>query len=230
MPGMNVLDVGCGSGASALPAAERVGPQGQVLGVDLAERLLAIARGKAERSGLGNVRFETGDMTSLGFPDGRFDAVICVFAIFFVPDMARQVGELWRMVRPGGHLAITTWGPRVLEPGATAWWDAVEEVRPDLVARASPWDRITEPEAVRGLLRDGGIADAEIVAEAGRQPLRSPEDWWTIVLGSGFRWTVEQLGPEMAERVRAANLARIRADNIAAIETNAVYAIARKSS
>jgi hypothetical protein len=144
--------------------------------------------------------------------------------------MARQVGELWRMVRPGGHLAITTWGPRVLEPGATAWWAAVEEVRPDLVARTSPWDRITEPEAVRGLLRDGGIADAEIVAEAGRQLLRSPEDWWTIVLGSGFRWTVEQLGPEMAERVRAANLARIRADNIAAIETNAVYAIARKSS
>jgi ubiquinone/menaquinone biosynthesis C-methylase UbiE len=227
-PGLNVLDVGCGSGASALPAAERVGLQGQVLGVDLAERLLAIARDKAESRGLGNIRFDTGDMTNLGFPDGHFDAVICVFAIFFVPDMARQVGELWRIVRPGGHLAITTWGPRVLEPGASAWWDAVEEVRPDLVARTSPWDRITEPEAVRGLLRDGGIADAEIVAEAGRQPLRSPEDWWTIVLGSGFRWTVEQLGPEAAERVRAANLARIRADNITAVETNAIYAIARK--
>ena len=48
------------------------------------------------------------------------------------------------------------------------------------------------------------------------------------MLGSGFRRTVEQLGPEMAERVRIANLARIRADNIIAVETNAIYAIARK--
>ena len=227
-PGMSVLDVGCGAGASALPAAERVGPQGRVLGIDLAERLLATARHKAESRGLDNVRFDVGDMANLGFPDGRFDAVVCVFAIFFVPDMAGQLRELWRMVRPGGRLAITTWGPRVLEPAASAWWDAVGEVRPELVARTSPWDRITEPEAVRGLLRDGGIADAEVVAEAGQQALRSPEDWWTIVLGSGFRWTVEQLGAKTAERVRAVNLARIRADDMTAVETNAIYAIARK--
>ena len=89
---MNVLDIGCSSGASARPAAERVGPQGHVLGVDLAERLLAIARDKAARRGLDNSRFETGDMTNLGFSDGRFDAVIYVFAIFFVPDLTRQVG------------------------------------------------------------------------------------------------------------------------------------------
>jgi len=223
-----VLDVGCGTGASALPAAERVGPQGRVIGVDLAERLLAIARHKAESRGLNNVRFEIGDMASLGYPDGHFDAVVCVFAIFFVSDMAVQLRELWRMVRPGGRLAITTWGPLVLEPGASAWWDAVEEVRPDLVARTSPWDRITGPDAVRGLLRDGGIADAEVVAEAGQQLLSAVEDWSIIVLGSGFRWTVEQLAPEAAERVRRANLARIRAANITALETNAIYAIARK--
>src|SRR5258708_20253150 len=94
MPGMNVLDVGCGSGASALPAAERVGPKGQVLGVDLAERLLAIARGKAERSGLGNVRFETGDLTSLGFPDGHFDLFICFLAIFFIPPLAPPLAQI----------------------------------------------------------------------------------------------------------------------------------------
>jgi SAM-dependent methyltransferase len=167
-------------------------------------------------------------MTSLGFPDAQFDAVICVFAIFFVPDMARQVAELWRIVRPGGKLAITTWGPRVLEPGASAWWDAVEHVRPDLVARTSPWDRITEPDAVRALLREGGVAAARVTPEASQQPLRSPEDWWTIVLGSGFRWTVEQLGPDLTEKVRAASIARLRADNVTGVETNAIYAIAMK--
>src|SRR5262249_35189199 len=123
--GALVLDVGCGSGASALPAAERVGPAGRVIGVDLAERLLRLAGEKARTRGLGNVEFRCDDMTALGFEDGHFDAVVCVFAIFFVPDMERQVAELWRMVRPGGRLAITTWGPRMFEPGSSAWWAAV---------------------------------------------------------------------------------------------------------
>lgn len=228
--GATVLDVGCGTGASALPAAEKVGPQGRVIGVDLAERLLEIARQKAEVHGLANLQFETGDMECLGYPDDHFDAVVSVFSIFFVPDMARQVRELWRMVRPGGWLAITTWGPRMFEPGTSAWWSAVKEVRPDLFSTVSPWERITEPQAVRDLLQEAGIVDVEIVAEDGRQKLRSADDWWTIVLGSGFRWTVEQLGPDAAERVRSANLAQIRRSNIEAIETNAIFAAARKSA
>ncbi|HKX08880.1 MAG TPA: methyltransferase domain-containing protein [Stellaceae bacterium] len=225
-PGATVLDVGCGTGASALPAAQRVGPGGRVIGVDLAERLLAIARQKAAAQGLANAEFRTGDMERLGYPDGHFDAVVSVFSIFFVPDMVRQARELWRMVRPGGSLAITTWGPRMFEPGTTHWWDAVRAVRPDLVPAVSPWARITEPPAVRDLMREAGIADVEVVAEVSTQRLRSPEDWWAVVLGSGFRWTVDQLGPEAADRVRKANLAHMR--GIDAVETNAIYATARK--
>ncbi|HKF73925.1 MAG TPA: methyltransferase domain-containing protein [Stellaceae bacterium] len=227
-PDATVLDVGCGTGASALPAAEQVGARGRVIGVDLADRLLAIARQKAERLDLANVEFRTGDMERLGYPDGRFDAVVSVFSIFFVEDMVKQLRELWRMVRPGGQLAITTWGPRMFEPGTTHWWNAVCDARPDLVPAVSPWARITEPQAVRDLLREAGISDATVTARDGRQTLRSPEDWWTIVLGSGFRWTVEQLGPEAAERVRTANLAHMR--GIGAIETNAIYATARKAA
>jgi ubiquinone/menaquinone biosynthesis C-methylase UbiE len=228
--GATVLDVGCGTGASALPAAEKIGPRGRVIGVDLAENLLAIARQKAASRGLANLQFKTGDMGRLGYPDGHFDAVVSVFSIFFVPDMAAQARELWRMVRPGGTLAITTWGPRVLEPGTTAWWSAVEEVRPDLVNTVSPWDRITEPAALRALLRDAGIAGVEIVTEEGYQTLRSPEDWWAIVLGTGFRWTVEQMGREAAEQVRSATLAQLRRGAVDAVETNALFATARKSA
>jgi hypothetical protein len=104
----------------------------------------------------------------------------------------------------------------------------VRDLRPDLVPDVSPWSRITEPQAVRDLLREAGIVDVDVVAEAGHQNLRSPDDWWTIVLGSGFRWTVEQLGPEAAEQVRSANLAEMRRNRIDAVETNAIYATARK--
>jgi SAM-dependent methyltransferase len=65
-----------------------------------------------------------------------FDIVICVFGIFFLPDMAAAVAELWRLVRPGGALAVTVWGPRFLEPATTAFWDAVGAERPDQARRS----------------------------------------------------------------------------------------------
>ena len=227
--GATVLDVGCGSGASALPAALAVGPDGRVVGVDLAERLLALARAKAARRNLGNVEFRSGDMERLEFPDGSFDAVVCVFAIFFVPDMARQVRALWRLVRPGGRLAITTWGPRMWEPASSAWWAAVKQVRPDLVPAVNPWERITTPPPLRQLLTEGGVGEADIVAESGEQALRSPEDWWSIVLGSGYRWTVEQMDADAAARVRSATLATLREQAVTSFETNVLYAVARKA-
>jgi hypothetical protein len=138
------------------------------------------------------------------------------------------VAELWRLVRPGGRLAITTWGPRMFEPGSSAWWTAVKQFRPDLLRAVNPWERIMTADAMRRLLTASGIPEAEIVAEDGRQPLRSPEDWWSVVLGSGYRWTVDQMDDETIERVRAANLAPLRQNGVTSIETNVIYAVARK--
>lgn len=226
--GARVLDAGCGSGASAVPAAEQVGPAGRVIGVDLAEGLLRLAETKARDRGLRNMEFRCADMSALPFEDGQFDAVFCVFAIFFVPDMEAQVAELWRLVRPGGRLAVTTWGPRFLEPASTLWWESVARERPDLQRSFSPWERINEPPALRRLLEAGGATGVEAAAETGLQGLRRPEDWWTIVLGSGYRWTVEQMDPATAERVREANIRAVRERAIAALETNVVYAVATK--
>ena len=77
---------------------------------------------------------------------------------------------------------------------------------------------------------DAGIWCVKVDAEEGRQALASPDDWWSIVLGSGYRWTVEQLDAETAECVRKANLDSIRAHRIASVETNVVYALATKPS
>jgi len=88
----------------------------------------------------------------------------------------------------------------VLEPCASTFWSAVKDLRPDLHLSFNPWDRISEPSALRALLAEAGVADADILAEDGRQVLRSPEDWWTIVLGSGSRSVVDQMGSDTAER------------------------------
>jgi len=227
-PGASVLDACCGSGASAIPAAEAVGANGRVLGVDLAENLLHLARVKAQRRGLSHIEFRLGDIEALDPSAEMFDAVICVFGIFFLPDMPAGIRCLWRMIRPGGRLAITTWGPRVLEPGSAVFWNAVRNERPELYKTFNPWDRIGDPDALTALLLEGGVQTTAVAAESGAQPLDSAEDFWTIVMGTGYRSTVEQLDEQARERVRRATVDWLSEHNVRSVETNAVFAIARK--
>jgi ubiquinone/menaquinone biosynthesis C-methylase UbiE len=228
-PGARVLDVCCGSGASAIPAAEIVGPGGSVIGVDLAENLLELARAKAKQRRLNNIDFQTGDLTNLTFPDDSFDAVVCVFGIFFVPDMEAALRELKRVLRSGGRLAITTWGPRFFEPATTVFWNSVRSVRPDLYKGFNPWDRISEVKQLRTLLNAAGLPESEIVPESDRQPVNSPDDWWAMILGSGYRGTVDQLSPQEREQVRIENFDFIQQNSVRSLESNVVYAIAVKS-
>jgi ubiquinone/menaquinone biosynthesis C-methylase UbiE len=81
-PSMNVLDVCCGMGGSALPTAERVGTIGHVIAVDLAQNLLDKGAPRAAQRGLANIEFRRADLEDLPFADQSFDAVICVFGIF----------------------------------------------------------------------------------------------------------------------------------------------------
>jgi ubiquinone/menaquinone biosynthesis C-methylase UbiE len=228
--GARVLDVCCGTGASALPAAQEVGAEGTVIAVDLAAELLKLGRAKAKAAGRRNLEFRRGDMTALGFPDRHFDAVVCVFGIFFVPNMEAQVAELWRMVRPGGQLAITTWGPGIFAPAYEVWLAAVRRVRSDLYSTFNPWDRITTPDAVRRLFTDAGVPSVEVVAEDGYQALRSPEDFWIIALGSGLRWTIDQIGVEAAHSVRQEILTTLAAKGVDRVGTNVIYAVAQRPS
>jgi len=138
------------------------------------------------------------------------------------------VRSLWRVVRPGGKLAITTWGPRFFEPANTAFWNAIREMRPDLYKGFNPWDRICDPASVHALLREAGIDGADVVAEAGAHPIADPEAWWTAILGSGYRGTLEQLEPRQRDWVRDANLKYIRDSGVKSVEANVVYAVARK--
>jgi hypothetical protein len=106
----------------------------------------------------------------------------------------------------------------------------IKRERPDLHSAFNPWDRITDVESVRRLLRDGGVSDAEVVAENGFQSLHSAEDWWIIALGSGLRWVIDQMGPDVAARVKADNVNWLSENKIDRLEINAIYAIGNKSS
>jgi len=225
-PGGTVLDLCCGAGASALTAARAVGPEGRVLGIDIAAPLLELARARAADEGLANVELRHGDATRTGLPGGGFDAVVCVFGVFFAPDMAAFVREMWRLTGPGGVLALTTWGPGLFEPANSLFWRCVGEEEPALYKAFNPWDEITTPAALAGLFSRAGVPDPAVAAAAGQHRLDHPDQFWDVVLGSGYRATVDALGPERRDRVRESLLADLRSREITSLRTDVVFGTA----
>jgi ubiquinone/menaquinone biosynthesis C-methylase UbiE len=106
-PGMRVLDVACGTGNLALPAARR---GAQVTGVDIAPNLVEQARQRAAAQGL-PATFEEGDAEQLPYPDAQFDLVMSMFGAMFAPRPERVSSELARVCRPGGSIVMANWTP-----------------------------------------------------------------------------------------------------------------------
>jgi ubiquinone/menaquinone biosynthesis C-methylase UbiE len=227
-PGGTVLDLCCGTGASALPAARLVGPAGRVLGIDLAAPMLELARARAAAEGLAQLEFRLGDATRTGLPDGGFDAVVCVFGVFFAPDMAAFAREMWRLVRPGGMLAVTTWGPGWMEPASSHFWRCVREVEPALFRAYNPWDEITTPAALARLFAQAGVPNPVVVPVAGQHHLDHPDRFWDVVLGSGYRATVDALSPEQRDQLHADLLADLRSHEITTLRTDVVFGTAER--
>ena len=100
-PGQRVLDVACGTGIVARTAARLVAPTGSVVGLDVNEAMLTVARRVSP-----NLEFRQGDATALPFPDESFDTVMCQLALMFFPDPATAVSAMARVIRPDGSVAI----------------------------------------------------------------------------------------------------------------------------
>jgi SAM-dependent methyltransferase len=224
-PGARVLDLCTGTGSSAIAAARAVGPLGSVVGIDLSDPLLDLARAKAASHGLSNITLRQADMTTIDLPDGGFDAIVVVFGIFFAEDMEAQVRRLFAALRPGGTIAITTWGDRFFDP---LYAPLLDSVRARLGSRDEyrPWDRLTTGAELGSLLRCAPFRDMRVEEEGGEEILDRPEDWWTIVLGTGLRGFVDRLDDVDREAVRTESISR--AHGVRAVQTNVVYAIATK--
>jgi arsenite methyltransferase len=105
-PGERVLDLGSGAGTDSLVAAQMVGEQGQVTGIDMTPEMLTKARSAAATMGVGNVEFVESEAERLPFADGSFDVVISNGVIDLIPDKDAVFAELFRVLAPGGRMQI----------------------------------------------------------------------------------------------------------------------------
>lgn len=148
-PGAVVLDVACGHGNFSVDLARRVGPQGLVVGLDIAGSMLRRAVARVRREGLANVLLVRGDALALPFGPGVFDAVNCSGGLHQMPDLARALGEMARVAKPGAHFAASGFARSgAQESGLRGWL----------------WRRLAlhfiPVETLRRAIEDAGFTDA----------------------------------------------------------------------
>jgi demethylmenaquinone methyltransferase/2-methoxy-6-polyprenyl-1,4-benzoquinol methylase len=159
-PGDRALDVCCGTGDLALELARRVGPRGAVVGCDFSEPMLELARRKAARRNLGQVRFEWADALELPYPERAFDAVTVGFGARNLADLARGLGELTRVLSPGGRLVILEITQPRRPPLSTFYSLWFDRVVPILGAVAGDRDAYAYlPQSVKRFPSPSGLAE-----------------------------------------------------------------------
>ncbi|HEX6267362.1 MAG TPA: class I SAM-dependent methyltransferase [Burkholderiales bacterium] len=156
--GDRVLDVACGTGAATLAAAEQAGPSGQVVGLDAKPEMLAVARRTPTP-----IDWMEGAAEALPMPDSSFDAVVSQFGLMFFEDKPRALGEMMRVLRPGGGMAVAVCDAVENSPGYGAFAKLLDRLFGREVGDAfrAPF-ALGDPGRLQALCREAGIADAKV--------------------------------------------------------------------
>ena len=173
--GQRVLDVACGTGVLARAAAERVGAAGEVVGLDINEGMLAVARRKAPY-----ITWQSGPAESLPFEDDSFDAVVSQFGLMFFEDRQAALAEMKRVVRPGGHLAVAVWDSLENTPAYATVTDLLQRLFGDEAANAlrAPFN-LGDTALLQSLFTEADIPNVTITTIEGTARFASIEAWVT---------------------------------------------------
>jgi SAM-dependent methyltransferase len=163
--GEDVLDVGCGCGATTLEAARRCGPSGAAVGVDLSVPMIDRARRRAEAAGLANARFEVGDCQVDDLAARTYDVAISRFGVMFFDDPVAAFANVGKAMAPGGRLAVLTWASMPLQGWLTVpATAALQHVPlPDLGQDGGPgMFSLAERERIAAVLEASGWVDVAV--------------------------------------------------------------------
>jgi SAM-dependent methyltransferase len=181
--GSRVLAGAAGYGEPTLTAAKKAGPKGGVVATDISAEMLGYGRERASAAGLENIEFVESEAAALSFPEASFDAAVSRWGIIFEPDAEATAARVRGFLRPGGRMAISSWGtPEQVPFLAVPMRTAMQRlgVPPPPPGTPGPLSRPT-PEALGGLLEAGGFSDVEVEETDVSFEWESPEEFTTFV-------------------------------------------------
>ena len=200
--GETVLDLGSGGGIDVLLSAKRVGPTGKAYGLDMTDEMLALARANQEKSGIANVEFLRGEIENIPLPEATVDVIISNCVINLSADKDRVLAEAFRVLKPGGRLAVSD----VVTRG-----EVPEEVRQPMLLWVGCIAGALSDEQYREKLERAGFTDIEI----GPTRVYSVEDAREFLSGAGV--DVDALAPQVEGKFMSAF---VRARKAEAAEKN----------
>lgn len=217
--GMRVLDLACGPGTLSKPLAALVAPDGELVGVDLADGMIELARA----AGIRNANFQVMDIEQLAFPDGSFDAAACGHGLQFVPDLSRALREAHRVLRPGSRFAASV--PVTVDDQRP--WKVIDEVvdrwlppAPVATDQQATRSTVADPDAFRRAALGAGFVEARVEVieekvrwESAEQLVGLCMSWWDLAA------RVERLAADRRQAFMDDAIASLRRDHPGAIET-----------
>lgn len=181
-PNSTVLDVACGPGTLALRLAQHAA---QVNGIDFSEAMLAIFHKKIEQAGHRNIQLHCGDAQTLPYADNSFDAAFSLFGLMFFPDRQQGFAEIYRTLKPGGSIAITSWAPVDQSPAMMTMFGALRAIKPDLPQPQRSVTTLENPERFKQEMEEAGFRNVEIRLVTKAFPVGTTAEFWeSMVKGS----------------------------------------------
>lgn len=215
--GQHVLDVACGTGVLTRTVHQRVQPGGTVIGVDINDGMLAVARQKAP-----DIDFRRGDVENLPFDDAQFDVVVCQFGLMFFADRAKAIQEIMRVLRPSGSAAIAVWDSVENVEGYAPLADLMDRLYGQETGDAmrSPFV-LGDRELIRKLFADAGAHNIDVTRQVGTMRFPSLRAWLTTEIrgwiladrldDAQFEQLVSEVEPIIAPYLQADGSVALRA-------------------
>ncbi len=208
--GAKVLDVGVGTGAATLAAAQIVGTPGRVIGIDIAEQMLERAYRSHFVQRLENVDLHEMDGEKLDFRARYFDAVVCASAIYLMKHPAAAVREWCRVTRSGGWVAFSSLAPGAMQPLAGRYLRCLARYGITAAEEALlPWLRLAEPARIHALLEQAGLVDCRVDKHEMGYSLKDAEAWWELLWHTELRRPLQALPADELARLRAEHLEEV---------------------